>query len=61
MFAPIILSVGVFYAVVGAVIVQRVRKPTCRVCLLRQFCPNRKREHLKSRGKPCWSRDQPTE
>jgi hypothetical protein len=61
MLSPIILALAAFYAVVGVVIVRRVRKPTCRVCLFRQFCPNRQGEYLDSAGKPCWSRDQTTD
>ena len=56
-----ILALAAFYTVVGVVIVRRAYKPTCRVCLFRQFCPNRQREHLNSAGKPCWNRDQTTE
>ena len=59
MLSPIIiLALGAFYSVFGVVIVRRAFKPTCRVCLLRQFCPNRPGENLNSTGKPCWSRDQ---
>ena len=61
MLSPIVLALGAFYMVVGVVIVRRARQPTCRVCLFRQFCPNRQGGHLNSGGKPCWSRDQTTE
>jgi hypothetical protein len=61
MLSPMVLALGAFYTVVGVVIVRRVCKPTCRVCLFRQFCPNRQGEHLNSAGKPCWSRDQTAE
>ena len=56
MFSPVILGLGALYAVLGVVIFRRLRKPTCRVCLLRQFCPNRESEYVKlAPGKPCWS------
>ena len=57
MFSPAILAITAFYTVFGVVIIRRVCKPTCRICLFRQFCPNRQREHLKLTGKPCWGRD----
>ncbi len=56
MLSPIILALGAFYTVFGVVIVRRAYKPTCRVCLFRQFCPNRQSGHLQFAGKPCWSR-----
>ena len=58
---PIISALAAFYAVVGVVIVPRAYKPTCRICLFRQFCPNRQGEHLNSAGKPCRHDDQTTE
>ena len=61
MLSPVVLALGAFYTVVGVVIVRRAYKPTCRVCLFRQFCPNRQGEHLNSAGKPCWGRDQTKE
>ena len=61
MLSPIILALAGFYTVVGVVIVRRAFKPTCRICLFRQYCPNRQGENLNLRGKPCWSRDQTIE
>ncbi len=61
MLSPITLALAAFYTVVGVVIVRREYKPTCRICLFRQSCPNRQRDYLKSTGKPCWSRDHNTE
>jgi hypothetical protein len=61
MHSPVILALAAFYTVVGVVIVRRAFKPTCRVCLFRQFCPNRHGEYFNSVGKPCWSRDQASE
>ena len=61
MLSPIVLALGAFYTVVGVVTVRRAYRPTCRVCLFRQLCPNRKSEHLNSAGKPCWGRDQTKE
>lgn len=61
MLYSIMLALAAFYTVLGVVIVRRAHKPTCRVCLFRQFCPNRQREHFNSVGKPCWSHDQTTE
>jgi len=31
-----------FYAVVAAVTINRLRKPTCRICVFRQVCPQRR-------------------
>jgi hypothetical protein len=53
---PVILSLTVLWSVFGVVIIRRLRKPTCRVCLFRQFCPNRESQHSESASKPCWSR-----
>jgi hypothetical protein len=55
MLPPVILVLAALYAVLAVVIIRRLRKPTCRVCLLRQFCPNRESEHSKLTNKPCWS------
>ena len=55
MFSAILLAVAALYAVFGAVIVRRLRKPTCRVCLNRQICPNRESEHSQPNRQPCWS------
>jgi hypothetical protein len=51
----VVLSLTVLYVVFGAVMLRRLRKPTCRVCLFRQFCPNRESQHSKPTSKPCWS------
>ena len=61
MLPTVIVAFAAFYTVVGVVIIRRLRKPTCRVCLLRQFCPNRESEHSERASKPCWSCGQPTE
>jgi hypothetical protein len=58
MFSPLILALAGFYGVLGVVIIRRVLKPTCRVCLFRQSCPKRQCEHPTVTSKPCWSRDQ---
>ena len=58
MFSPIIFALAAVYTVFGVVIIRRFRKPTCRVCLLRQSCPNRKLEYADSTRKQCWSCDQ---
>ncbi len=61
MFFLVILALAAVYTAFGVVIIRRSHKPTCRICLFRQFCPNRKREYLKFTGEPCWSREQTTE
>ncbi len=58
MLSPITLALTAFYTVVGVVIVRRAYKPTCRICLFRQSCPNRPRDDPRFKGKPCWSRDE---
>jgi hypothetical protein len=50
----VVLSLTVLYVVFGAVIARRLRTPTCRVCLFRQFCLNRESQHSKPTSKPCW-------
>ena len=55
MFSGIILAMAVVSTVVTVAAVLRMRKPTCRVCLYREFCPNRESEHSKPASKPCWS------
>ena len=42
------------------VIVQRLRKPTCRICLFRRTCPNREVEYFDPTRNPCWSREKAT-
>ena len=63
MFTPILVAaaaVTTLYGVLGVVIARRLRKPTCRVCLYRGFCPNRESDLLNTAGKPCWSCGQTT-
>jgi hypothetical protein len=47
-------GVAMLYGVLGTVIVRRSRRPTCRVCLYRGFCPSRDSGVLKT-TQPCWS------
>jgi hypothetical protein len=64
MLSPIVLvgaAITALYSVLGAAIVRRLRKPTCRVCLYRGVCPNRETEYLDSARKQCWSCGQTTE
>ena len=51
-------ALAAFYAVTGVVIVHRLHKPTCRICLFRQACPNRPLDFPDPRRKPCYDRDQ---
>jgi hypothetical protein len=59
MFTPILLTVAAvstaLYTVLAVVTFRRLRKPTCRVCLNREFCPNRELEHADPNRKQCWS------
>ncbi len=55
MLSPVLLALAALYTVFGVVVVRRLRKPTCRVCLYRQFCPSRESEHTEKTNKPCWS------
>ena len=43
MLSPMLYALGVLYAALGVVILRRARKPSCRECLLRGYCPNRLR------------------
>ena len=64
MFSPIVLAgaaVTALYGALGVVIVRRLRKPTCRICLYRGICPNRESEHGNATHKPCWSCSEATE
>jgi len=56
---PILLALAVLYTIAGIVIIRRFRKPTCRVCVYREFCPNRESEHSDATAKPCWSCGRP--
>jgi len=38
-------------------IVRRLRKPSCRICLYRAGCPDRKSPFLDRGGVPCYERD----
>lgn len=49
------LTLTALYAVFGVAVVRRLRKPTCRVCLFRQSCPNRELEYAEPKRKQCWS------
>jgi hypothetical protein len=41
---PLLLSLLVAsYAVAGLIVLHQASKPTCRVCLFRNLCPNRLR------------------
>jgi len=55
MFSPVIMALVALYIILGFVVVRRFRKPTCRVCLYREFCPSRESEYAESSGKQCWS------
>jgi len=55
MFSRILLTVAAVSTVFTVAAVRRLRKPTCRVCLYRQFCPNRESEYSSKSTKPCWS------
>jgi len=46
-----------FYTVLAVVIVRRLRKPTCRICLFRQGCPNRPDRLPDPSCKPCYERE----
>jgi hypothetical protein len=61
MLPPVLLALAALYTVIGVVIIRRLRKPTCRVCLYRQFCPNREPVHADVTRKPCWSCGQSAE
>ena len=56
MFLAALLALAATSTVLGVVIVQGLRKPTCRICLFRRTCPNREVEYDSTR-KPCWSRE----
>jgi len=49
---PVILSLTVLWLVFGVVITRRLGKPTCRVCIFRQFCRNRESQHSNPTNKP---------
>jgi hypothetical protein len=55
MLSPVILALAPLYIFLGVVIVRKLRKPTCRVCALREFCPNRESDHSDKTSQPCWS------
>lgn len=55
--AGLIYLFAAFLVVCVAAIVRRLRKPTCRVCLYRAGCPNRKSPFLDRGGVPCYERD----
>lgn len=50
--AAVILSLTVLWLVFGVVITRRLGKPTCRVCIFRQFCRNRESQHSNPTNKP---------
>jgi len=56
--SPIMYLFGVFFAVFGVVVIRRACKPSCRVCLNRRGCPNRKSPFSDRGGVPCYERDQ---
>jgi hypothetical protein len=40
--SPVMYLFAVFYALFGVLVIRRMRKPTCRICLYRKGCPNRR-------------------
>lgn len=49
------LTLTALYTVFGLAIARSLRKPTCRVCLFRQSCPNRQLEYSEPARQQCWS------
>jgi hypothetical protein len=58
MINPVLLAAAsvftAFYTGLGVAALRRLRKPTCRVCLYRGFCPSRDTEISKPNSQPCW-------
>lgn len=48
-----------FYTGFAAVMVHRLRKPTCRICLYRHDCPNRPDGFPDPTRKPCYEHETP--
>lgn len=55
--ARLIYLLAAFLVACVVVIVRRLRKPSCRVCLYRAGCPDRKSPFLDRGGVPCYERD----
>ncbi|MGB2605847.1 MAG: hypothetical protein WBC78_19745 [Candidatus Sulfotelmatobacter sp.] len=55
--AGLIYLLAAFLAACVVAIVRRLRKPSCRVCLYRAGCPDRKSPLLDRGGVPCYERD----
>jgi hypothetical protein len=55
--SPITYLFGVFYILIGVVVVRRAYKPSCRICLHRRGCPSRKSHFLNRGGVPCYERE----
>lgn len=60
MFLPKLAALAILPLIfsLGWVIFQRLRRPSCRVCLFRRFCPNRELEYYEPTRNPCWNRSQ---
>jgi hypothetical protein len=55
--AGLIYPFAALLAVFVAVTIRRLSKPSCRVCIFRGACPNRKTPFLDRGGIPCYERD----
>jgi hypothetical protein len=54
MFHPSLLYLlAAFYAVFGVLVIRRLRQVSCRICLFRQGCPNRRGSSPGRGGTPC--------
>ena len=58
MFFSTVLALTAIYTAFGVVLMRRLRRPTCRVCLFLQSCPNRESEYSDPTRILCWSRGQ---
>jgi len=52
--SPVMYLFAAFYALFGVLVIRRMRKPTCRNCLHRKGCPNRRSRFLGLGGVLCY-------
>jgi hypothetical protein len=52
--SPVIDLFAVPYPLFGVLVIRRRRKPTCRICLYRKGCSNRRSRFLELSGVPCY-------
>lgn len=52
-----LIGLAAFYGAIGLLVVRRAKKPTCRVCGHREYCPTRRLSQRDPSIKRCYDED----